>query len=239
MFQNGRHCFFEDFPSQQPEKLARKQIETILYETLKRHLTNLGIQPRSIIIHRDGRTFEPERLGVLNAIKRLKREGLLPDDAIVGIVDIRKKSSIPLRIVEERGELLVNPVIGSYYFASTNSRDGFVCDTGWPFELPGTAKPLHAYIVEGELNISWILEDTFALSQLIYAAPDRCARLPLTIKLADDFLEPIAAEANEEKALYGDEDDQADADDDEAATREQGGSEEGIKEATRGDDSDS
>jgi len=31
-------------------------------------------------------------------------------------------------------------------------------------------------------------------------------RLPLTIKLADELLEPIAAEADEEEALYGDAD---------------------------------
>ena len=136
----------------------------------------------------------------------MKHDGLIPEEAVVGIVDIRKTSSLRLRIVEERVEgTLVNPRIGAYYSSQSTSREGFVCDTGWPFDLPGTAKPLHACMIEGNLNINWVLEDIFALSQLIFAAPDRCARLPLTIKLSDDFLEPIAAEVDEDKALYGDE----------------------------------
>jgi len=57
-------------------------------------------------------------------------------------------------------------------------------------------------IAEGALDIAWVLEDLFALSQLIFAAPRGCARLPVTIKLDDDFLEPIAGEADEEAALY-------------------------------------
>jgi len=207
IFQNARQCFFEDFPSKQKEKLTRNQMATILYDTLHTHLIALEVRPQSLIIHRDGRTYESEQAGIQQAVKRLKSEGVLTADAIVGVVDIRKTSAIRLRIVEERSDgLLVNPRIGAYYVPRDNSREGFVCNTGWPFDLPGTAKPLHACIIEGDLDIRWVLEDTFSLSQLIWAAPDRCARLPLTIKLADDFLEPIAAESDAEKALYGDED---------------------------------
>lgn len=207
IFQGARYSFFEDFPSKQKEKLTRSQVETILYEGLSRHLASLEIPPKSLVIHRDGRLFGSERTGIQRAVKRLKGEGHLPDDVTLGMVDIRKTSASRLRIVEERTDgSLVNPQIGAYYVSQESSHDGFVCTTGWPFRLPGTVKPLHASIVEGDLAISWVLEDIFALSQLIWAAPDRCARLPLTIKLADDFLDPIAAEADEEKALYGDED---------------------------------
>ena len=79
---------------------------------------------------------------------------------------------------------------------------GIVTTTGRPFEFPGTAKPLTAVIVEGPLRIDWILEDLFAFSQLAFAAPDKCERLPITIKLNDEFLEPISADADEEAALY-------------------------------------
>ncbi len=206
VFQNARQCFFEDFPSKQKEKLTRNQMATILHDTLYRHLTTLRIRPRSLVIHRDGCTYGSEQAGIQQAVRQLKSEELLPDDVIVGVVDIRKTSAFRLRIVEERTDgSLVNPRIGAYYVSQDDSREGFVCNTGWPFDLPGTAKPLHACIIVGDLNIHWVVEDIFALSQLIWAAPDRCARLPLTIKLADDFLEPIAAEADEEKALYGDE----------------------------------
>ena len=47
------------------------------------------------------------------------------------------------------------------------------------------------------------LRGCLALSQLIWLAPDKCAREPLTIKLNDDFLAPIAGEYDEDRALYG------------------------------------
>jgi hypothetical protein len=97
-------------------------------------------------------------------------------------------------------QALHNPTIGSAYILG--AREGIVCTTGLPFQFPGTAKPLSAVIREGPLDIEWVLEDIFDLSQLVFSAPDRCARLPLTIKLADDFLEPIASDADEEEALY-------------------------------------
>ena len=207
VFDGARHTFFEDFLSRQKEKLTSKQIETVLYDRLSEHLRDLELHPRSIVVHRDGRLFDTERVGVHRAIKRLKSEGFLDNDAVIGVVDIRKRSSSRLRIVEERNDgSLINPRIGAYYVPQENGREGFICNTGWPFKLPGTVNPLHACIVEGNLDIRWVLEDIFALSQLIWAAPDHCARLPLTIKLADDFLDPIASEVDEEEALYGDED---------------------------------
>jgi hypothetical protein len=57
-------------------------------------------------------------------------------------------------------------------------------------------------IAEGALKVEWVLEDIFALSQPVFTAPDKCGRLPLTIKLAHDFLEPIASHADDEAALY-------------------------------------
>jgi hypothetical protein len=61
-------------------------------------------------------------------------------------------------------------------------------------------------IVEGNLDIEWVLEDIFALSQPCFTSPDKCTRLPVTIKLADDFLEPIASDADEDGARYGSDD---------------------------------
>ncbi len=217
IFANARECFFQDFPAKQTEKITRKQMITIIDETLRSHLKSLNIKPRSLVFHRDGRTFDSELAGIYEGIKRLKRDGLLPEDVIVGIVDIRKSSSFRLRIAEDRpNEPLDNPWIGDYFYANEHSREGFVCNTGRPFDIPGTVKPLHAVIVDGDLKIRYVLEDMFALSQLIYAAPDRCARLPVTIKLANDFLEPIASDADDDKALYGDDDEPGDEDQEEA-----------------------
>jgi len=199
---HGRYCYFYNCPSQQKEKLPRSQIRTVLYDKLREHLLELGLRPKSIVVHRDGRSYKAERAGIRDAIERLKAEGLVDPNATMGVADIRKSSASHLRLVEEwRNGSLTNPRIGSYQPLSSSA--GIVCNTGWPFQIPGTANPLHVYIVEGDLNVEWILEDIFALSQLNYSAPDKCVRDPLTIKLNDEFLEPIAGEYDEDRARYG------------------------------------
>jgi hypothetical protein len=125
----------------------------------------------------------------------------LPMDVVVGVVDIRKTTADHWRLVEGEGVGAVqNPTIGSHYIIGAG--EGIVCTTGLPFRFPGSAKPLAAVIAAGALNIEWVLEDIFALSQAVFTAPDKCVRLPLTIKLAHDFLEPIASNADDEAALY-------------------------------------
>ncbi len=126
---------------------------------------------------------------------------MLAHDLTVGVVDIRKSTADHVRLVEgEHLDRVQNCLVGSYYLL--DHHEGVVCTTGHPFRFSGTAKPLAAVIVEGALTLSWVLEDIFALSQFVFTAPDKCARLPITVKLADDFLEPIASQADDEEALY-------------------------------------
>ena len=89
-----------------------------------------------------------------------------------------------------------------------------VCTTGLPFKFDGTAKPLSVIVVEGDLNMEWVLEDIFGLSQLVFSAPERCQRLPITIKIADDFLEPIASTVDEEALRYDTDDEDEDDEED-------------------------
>ncbi len=201
VYDRGRRIFFRNHLSKQKERLTAAQLRGILLQHLREDLAQLHLQPRSIVIHRDGRTFSSELHGLHLAVQELQREGVLARDLTVGVVDIRKSTADHLRLVEgERLEQAQNCLVGSYYLLDRN--EGVVCTTGRPFRFPGTAKPLAAMIVEGSLDISWVLEDIFALSQLIFAAPDKCSRLPVTVKLADDFLEPIASQADDEGALY-------------------------------------
>ena len=208
IYENGRRCFFHDFPSRQKERLPANQIREALYTRLKDDLFRLFhpplICPRSIIFHRDGRIYESELKGIRDTTQRLKNEKVLSPDTEVGVVAIPKQSAYPVRIgVGDSLATLVNPNIGSWF--PIDAKQGIVCTTGQPFIHQGTARPLHAIIVEGGLNIEYVLEDIFALSQLIWSAPDSCGRLPLTIRLAHEFLEPVAGEANIEEALYGEE----------------------------------
>ena len=201
VYDRGRRIFFRNHQSRQKERLTAAQLRSILLQHLRADLANLRLQPRSIVIHRDGRTFSSELEGLRQAVEALQREGVLADDLTVGVVDIRKSTADHLRLVEgEQPHQMQNCLVGSYYLLDRT--EGVVCTTGRPFRFPGTAKPLTAVVVEGALDIAWVLEDIFALSQLTFAAPDKCARLPVTVKLADDFLEPIASQADDESALY-------------------------------------
>lgn len=203
VYDRGRHIFFRDFQSQQRERLSARQIREALVRHLKEDLKALSIRPSSFVIHRDGRSFGTEITGARTAVQELVAERILPADIQFGIVDIRKTTADNLRLVQgESLHALQNPTIGATDF-SRAGKEGIVCTTGQPFRFPGTANPLAAAIVDGDLDIEWVLSDIFALSQLTFTAPDKCSRLPITVKLANDFLEPIGAEVDEEEALYG------------------------------------
>lgn len=201
VYNRAGRIFFRDYPCKQKERLSAAQLREVLVKHLEEDLGTLELKPNSIIIHRDGRTFPSELSGFHSAVGILKDRGVLPTNVLAGVVDIRKSTVDHLRIVEgTKLEDVQNPTIGSYYALSKS--EGIVATTGWPFQFPGTANPLHAVIVEGQLDITRVLEDILALSQPVFTAPDKCSRLPLTIKLTDDFLEPIAADVDEEQVLY-------------------------------------
>ncbi len=201
VYNQGQRIFFRNYPCKQKERLTMHLLRDVLLRHLSEDLADLDLQPRSIVIHRDGRTFASELDGLHKAVQELTHRGTLPRDILVGVVDIRKTTADHLRLVEgESLEKAQNCSVGGYYLLG--SKEGIICTTGWPFHLPGTAKPLTACITKGNLDIAWVLQDIFALSQLVFTAPDKCARLPLTVKLADDFLEPIAAKVEDEGAMY-------------------------------------
>jgi hypothetical protein len=202
VYERGRKLYFQDYPSKNKERLTAKLLRGILIEQLAKELPNLSRRPESIVIHRDGRTFPSEMRGLRVAIKELIKVGLLPAWVKVGIVEVRKTMADNLRIFEGVTINAVdNPTIGSYRVLRNG--EGVVCTTGMPFWFKGTSKPLSASIVEGDLITEWVLEDISALSHLVFTAPDKCMRLPATLKFADDFLEPIAAAIeDEEDALY-------------------------------------
>jgi len=129
---------------------------------------------------------------------------MIGPDTLVGVVEIHKQSAYPLRMAEGTGlDSLDNPRVGGWF--RINEKEGIVCNTGVPFLTQGTTKPLHVRIADGNLEIEKVLQDVFALSNLTWSAPDKCQRLPITTKLGDTFLRPIASPADMEKALYGEE----------------------------------
>jgi hypothetical protein len=214
IYNYGRDIYFRNYDTKQAEALTKQQLKSIIANDVAEDLRRLGLKPANIIVHRDGRSFSQEIAGLHAGLIELKKLKLVMDEAIIGVVDIRKSAATQLRLFEGTDPSnLANPTFGSNYVLS--SREGVVCTTGAPFRFSGTANPLTAVVRDGDLDINAVLADIFALAQLAYSAPDKCVRLPLTIKLADDFLEPIAGEADDDEALYGI-DDVSDEDEDQS-----------------------
>lgn len=203
--EGGRECFLHSVESQQKEKLLRKQVRSVIYEQLKEYLTNGGKRPRSIVLRRDGRSFGSERQGFFEAITRLINDGLLDADIVRGVVEVHKTSAEGIRLVEElmNGQLR-NPTVGAW--EEIGEGEGVVCTTGFPFKFRGTVKPLVVRVAAGDLSLEFVLEDTFAMSQLCWPVPDRCMRLSIDLKLCDDYLRSIAVDADEDAGQFGDDD---------------------------------
>ncbi len=198
----GRRCVLRAAEAKGAEKLTSRQVNGMLIDGLRADLEQLEAPPRSIVLRRDGRAFHSERHGFSNAIHRLKQEGLLAEDVVVGVVEISKRTAIGLRLLGQspRDGRIQAPGIGSW--CALNDCEGIVATTGYPFRFPGTPQPLHVRIVEGNLNIESVLYDTFAMAQLAWAAPEASMRLPIDLKLIDDYLRSLAGAADDEAAVY-------------------------------------
>jgi hypothetical protein len=203
-YEGGRRCFVRSEESQQKEKVPRKKIAAVVYRYLKEDLEGTPGKLRWLVLRRDGRAFNEEWLGFMDAVRNLIAEGILPNDVKVGVVEVHKKFSLGLRLVamDDQGRFL-NPRIGSFF--ELNEHEGLLCTTGYPFRFDGTVKPLYVRVVKGDLDVVKVLEDTFAMSQLCWPVPNRCMRLPIDLKLCDDLLRATASDADDEEALYGEE----------------------------------
>lgn len=201
-YDGGRRCVLRAAEARGDEKLTSRQVNGMLIDGLREDLPLLENPPRSIILRRDGRAFRSERQGFRNAIDRLKCENVLPEDVVAGVVEVAKRTSIGLRLMGQapRDGRIHAPFIGSW--TALNDHEGIVATTGYPFRFPGTPQPLHVRIVEGDLDIESVLFDTFAMAQLAWAAPEASMRLPIDLKLIDDYLRSLAGEADDEAAVY-------------------------------------
>jgi len=200
-YQGGRLCHVQACESKRREKLTREQVRHMVYKHLKEDVRRLERPPRSLILRRDGRSYECEWRGLRDAVEQLKREGILPGDVLVGVVDVAKSTASSVRLVTKSPDGLRNPNIGAW--RAFSECEGIVCTTGWPARLRGTVHPLHVRVAFGTLDIVKILEDTSAMSLLCWSAPDRCMRLPVDLKLCDEYLRAVASDADEEGAVFG------------------------------------
>lgn len=204
IYNGGRDCFFADDTADQKEKILKTQLRLMLYQNIRDQVLVLDNRPEHIVVHRDGRCFEEEVEAIEQAFKRLRAEGILPETSTVTIVEIPKMNAYSLRLFAHAKEgQAINPTVGTYWCLSET--EGIVCTTGAPFLSQGTANPLFVRRVKGPLSLDHILEDIWQLACLAWSSPRASQRNPLSIKLTDDFLEPIALPMQEDEAEFGEE----------------------------------
>lgn len=182
------------------ERLSRELVRKKLCELVENTVEAGGEPIRKFVVHRDGRVFQSELEGLEDAMKLLTAKGFVAPDVDLTVIEIPKNSFIPLRLFEASQtrdrDFVRNPAVGTYVVTAKD--EGFVATTGEPFRHDGTANPLYVRVIRGGLSIEHCLEDVFALSCLAWTRPEDCSRYPITLKLADRFLEESGNPTDEE-----------------------------------------
>lgn len=198
---HGESIWWDSKTSSQKQRMHKRQMKAYLVEILRKELRTYTDQPRTIVLHRDGRTYPSELEGAKEAVNQLKDEGLLHPDASLTVVEISKSAPVSLRLFEvtahpEGYPWVDNPQVGRYYLV--NDTDGYLCATGRPFDRGGTVEPLHVRRVQGPMPLKQCLEDVFFLTCLSWTRPEDCTRYPITTKLNDILLGAEAGSYDQE-----------------------------------------
>jgi hypothetical protein len=194
--------------SDKKEKLSSSQVIKMLTRFIALQSEYVNYSLKKIVIHRDGRLFNTEKVGILEAIKILVDKNILPNDVSINIIEIPKQSIIPFRIYETLKEFdvftentdngnVLNPEIGTWI--KINNKEAFICTTGREFTHDGTSNPLYVKYESGQMKIEELLEDIYYLSCLAYSKPDDCSRFPLTIKITDSRINILGSDYDFER----------------------------------------
>jgi hypothetical protein len=203
----GRVIRFATSPSRQKEQLLKNQVAQYVEDLIRKERRHLKGAPKHIVIHRDGRAWPAEIDGVREACQRLAQEGFIDETWQLSVLEIAKTTAAPMRMFhvrpahDGRDAIVENPLVGSWI--AIDGDEGFVCTTGRPFRIPGTANPLQVRRVHGSMPIQKCLEDVFALSCLTWGRPEGAMRLPISIKLCDRSLYDEAADYNQDEVAFG------------------------------------
>lgn len=180
------------------EKISAKVIVEVLLNNLKRHIPTHAVNPNSIVLLRDGRSFGEEGKAMRTVIDELANSNLIDKNIIKwGIVDVHKNTAIPYRAALDNGGYngLTNPLAGTYKLFDEKS--GFLFNTGYPFKVPGTVQPIYVSLIEGDVHFETVMQDIFHQCILAFSAPDKGGSLPVVLKLIDTMIRPFAHQITE------------------------------------------
>jgi len=175
------------------ERIPAKVIGPVVLRALDAFFAANGRAPRAILFQRDGHLLETERKGIRAALDRFARAHPEQPRLAWSAVSIEKTTSVPLRLVSERGGVVDAPLGGAY--ALQDARVGYIVLAGYPVRQ-GTPRPVRVEVVDGsgDADIGAILRDIFLLAQLNWSSPEIAISLPLTLRFADEKLERYALE---------------------------------------------
>ena len=206
---DGADITFQLSETEQKEQLSMSHVCKKIIQIISNEQKLSRRDIKDIVIHRQGKLFPPERDGILEALDKLARDGLVSQDSRCTFVEVRATSRVPLRLFNVvtlpgiHKEMVYNPTIGTCITLSEN--ETFLCTTGPPYEHEGTTKPLHIVKVERYLSLEKVVEDTFYLSNLTWTKIDDCSRQPLSIKMTDIRLREFAGEYNRDALRFSEE----------------------------------
>ena len=198
-FRNGENIIFDHkrIPKSaknviRNEKINSDDIIQLVLKHLKRRIKRYAPNPNGIVIIQDGRSYGENTKALKSMIETLANDGLVKHDIEWAVVDLHKSSSTPLRVVSPNRQLnnLSNPVAGTYkIYNHMDEPEGFLFNTGHPFSIGGTVKPLQLIYRNGTAKFKLIMEDMFRQSMMPLSAPNLSNTLPICIKLIDTFLQ--------------------------------------------------
>ena len=206
-FKNGEKLFFQHIETERRsdkkrnEKIFAKEICDVLINKLRHFIRKLKLDPNGIVVVRDGMSFGEETNALERVIDTLNSEKFVDKEFLKwGVIDIHKNSAIPHRVFlpTDGFSEYENPRAGVFKIYKKRKM-GFLYNTGYPFQNPGTAASLQVLFRDGNLDYEKVMQDIFDQSMMALSAPDRSNSLPIVIKIIDTFLGHAGASFDEDE----------------------------------------
>lgn len=176
-----------DKPDTQHEMINPVLLEDQIVKLFE-NITRRNYSPlKSLLILRDGQTFEKEFNGLMRAVERLKRQGTITQDAKVDLVDVHKDSLKAIRLWDISSDGAVNnPLEGTV--VKINKEFAVITTTGSATLHQGTADPILIRSNGHCTSLEDAAESIFFGAQLNWFSLGVAQKLPLALKITDDEL---------------------------------------------------
>ena len=197
-FRNGEDIFFDylTIPKKsrnvRKERVNAKKIVEVVLPILERRILKCAPNPNAIVAVKDGKSYGELTKAIHLIIDALDDKLIDKDNLKWGVIDLHKKTATPLRMAlptKNSYERLENPRTGAYkMYRHLEEPEGFLFNTGYPFKVRGSVKPVQFILRDGNVDLDQVIQDMYCQSMMPFSAPNLSNKLPACIKLIDSFL---------------------------------------------------